>query len=200
MNNKNDTWNTEPYSLSVNVISCIIVLYFLFQTKHLRSFLLVFGLLMFDIMHLFSRWVHITDGLQITITYVIAMTTNFLFLYNIYKYTGKTPSNLLLGTIFAIFVTDIYFFFNMSFVYYLFTQILLLFVIIFYYFSAVKKLMDPFFYLFVGLILTTYAVFLNETYNNKKIIEIYPEFPYHLVIEILVTISNHLFVSSFSQL
>ena len=82
----------QPYSVSINFISTLIVLYFLFKVRTLHAFLLLFSLLLFDISHTFSHFIHIKPGIQITLVHVLAYFLNFAFFYALYKYTKKLPS------------------------------------------------------------------------------------------------------------
>jgi uncharacterized protein YhbP (UPF0306 family) len=195
-----ESWAAQPYSTAVNIISCAVVFYFLLKAKTRHAFLLILSVLVFDAIHTFSHFVHVAKGVQITMVHICAFTINLLFLNALYRYTKKSPSALVISILFAIFICDVYAFFNLPFLYYLFTQLLFFLVVISFYFSTIKKIMSPHFYLFISIIFIVYLLFVNEAYNCKKMLTFWPDFPYHMIIEFLVLGSNYLFVKSVALL
>jgi len=187
----------QPYSVSINFLSTIIVLYFLFKTQTLHAFILLFSLLLFDLSHTFSHFIHIKSSIQITFVHVLAYILNFAFLYALYKYTNKSLSLSLI--IFLIFILsfDIYAFFNLSLLYYIFTQILFFFSIFIYYYGFLSKSMKTRLNILLILIGIIYLGFINEAFNCKKMLELYPNFPFHAIIEILILFAVYFFCLTF---
>jgi len=187
----------QPYSVSINIMSTIIILYFLFNTRTLHAFLLLFSLLLFDLSHTFSHFIHIKSSIQITLVHVLAYILNFAFLYALYKYTNKLPSITLSIFLLLVLTFDVYAFFNLSLLYYLFTQILFFFSIFIYYFGSLSKSMNKNLNILLCLIGVIYLGFINEVFNCKRMLEIYPSFPFHAIIELIILFAIYFFSLTF---
>jgi len=187
----------QPYSVAVNLCSTLVVLYFLCKTQTTHAFLLLFSLLLFDISHTFSHFTHIKSKLQITLVHVLAYLLNFAFFYALYKHTNQVPSMLFLLFLFCIVSFDVYAFFNLSLLFYIFTQILFFFSVFFYYYSALTSNMKRrlnILLFFIGLV---YLGFINEAMNCKKMLTRYPTFPFHAIIECIIFIAVYFFCLTF---
>jgi len=195
--NPKNTLFAQPYSVSINFISTIIVLYFLCKTKTIHAFLLLFSLLLFDLSHTFSHFTHIKSSLQITLVHVLAYILNFAFLYAFYKYTNKVPSIPFILFLVIVLSFDVYAFFNLSLLFYIFTQILFFFSIFIYYYRFLSKNMKKRLNILLLLIGIIYLLFVNEAYNCKKMLEMYPNFPFHAIIEIIILFAVYYFSLTF---
>jgi hypothetical protein len=190
----------QPYSVSINFLSTLIVLYFLFKTQTLHAFILLFSLLLFDLSHTYSHFIHIKSSIQITLVHVLAYILNFAFLYALYKYTNKLPSFQLIIFLILILSFDIYAFFNLSLLYYIFTQILFFFSIFIYYYGSLSKSMKKRLNILLILIGIIYLGFINEAFNCKRMLEIFPNFPFHAIIEILILFAVYFFSLTFYKI
>jgi hypothetical protein len=174
----------QPYSAFFNLVSCFIILYFLLRTKTKSSKLLLFSILLFELFHTVSHCVHLNNNSQIIITHLLAYFVNFCYLFALYKYSNVIPNNIFLFILFMIILFDIYAFNNLPFIFYLFTQFLIficLFLYYYKYFSYDIKNRIPLIFILTLLIL---LLFLNESYNCKKMLRKYNWFPFHVFIEI----------------
>ena len=190
----------QPYSVAVNTISVVTVLYFLCKTKTTHAFLLLFALLLFDISHTFSHFVHIKSKLQVTIVHVLAYLLNFAFFYALYKHSRKVPTLPLLLFLGAVLSFDIYAFFHLSLLYYLLTQIVFFFSIFCYYYGALQKGMQKrlnLLLLFIGLV---YLGFVNEAFNCKSMLARFPRFPFHAIIELIILFAVYYFCLTFYKI
>jgi hypothetical protein len=187
----------QPYSVSINFLSTLVILYFLFKTRTLHAFILLFSLLLFDLSHTYSHFIHIKSSIQITLVHVLAYILNFSFLYALYKYTNKLPSFPLIIFLIVILSFDIYAFFNLSLLYYIFTQILFFFSIFIYYYGSLSKNMKKRLNILLILIGIIYLGFINEAFNCKRMLEIIPNFPFHAIIEILILFAVYFFSLTF---
>ena len=193
-------WFAQPWSVAVNCISVLMVVYFLCKTKTAHAFLLLFLLLLFDISHTFSHFVHVPSKIQVTLVHVLAYLLNFAFIYALYKHTKKAPTLPLVLFLAAVIAFDIYAFFNLSLLYYLFTQILFFFSIFFYYYGALHKGMKnnlKMMLVFIGLV---YAGFVNEAFNCKAMLAQFPNFPFHAIIEIFSLFAVYYFCQTFHKI
>jgi hypothetical protein len=190
----------QPYSVSINFLSILVVLYFLFKTQTLHAFILLFSLLLFDLSHTFSHFIHIKSSIQITCVHVLAYILNFAFLYALYKYTNKLPSFSLIIFLIVVLSFDVYAFFNLSLLYYLFTQIIFFFSIFIYYYGSLSKNMKKKLNILLILIGIIYLLFVNEIFNCKRMLGMFPNFPFHAITEILILISIYFFSLTFYKI
>ena len=190
----------QPYSVTINVISSLVVLFFLLKTRKLHAFLLLFSLLLFDLSHTFSHFVHVKPGVQVTLVHVLAYFLNFSFFYALYKYTKKIPSKLFIVFLIFILSFDIYAFFNLSLLFYLLTQILFFFSIIIYYYKSLSTFIKKKLNVLLVIISIIYIGFINESFNCKNMLQKFPNFPFHALIEMLILGAIYFFSSSFYKL
>jgi hypothetical protein len=190
----------QPYSSLANLINCVIIFYFLLQTKHTYTFLLLFVILCFEAFHVFSHSIHILGSIQINITHALSYCINFAFLFFFYNYVKKLPSiPFILFYVFLIFC-DIYAFCNMNVVYYIFSQALLFLSVLFYYYPLLNRTMKEKINIIFVIIISIIILFLNEKYNCEKMLDVYPHFPWHILIEILGIILFYIICSNFYKL
>jgi hypothetical protein len=190
----------QPYSALFNLINCVIILYFLLKTKQTYTFILLFFILCFELFHVFSHSIHITGPIQINITHILSYCINFAFLLFFYNYTKKLPSIwFIIFYIFLIFL-DIYIFCNMNVVYYIFTQALLFLSVLFYYYPLLPQSIKDKIIIIFFLVILIILLFLNEKYNCEKMMYIYPDFPYHILIETIGIFLFYIICSNFYKL
>lgn len=190
----------QPYSSLLNLINCIIIFYFLLKTKHYYTFILLFSILCFELFHVFSHSIHIKGSIQINITHLLSYCINFAFFYVFYNYVKIIPSIwFLIYYIFLIFF-DIYTFFNMNVVYYIFSQALLFLSVLFYYYTFLAKNIKNKINIIFFLVFLIILLFLNEKFNCAKMMSIYPHFPYHILIEIIGIVLFYIICSTFYKL
>jgi hypothetical protein len=196
----NEKGISQPYSVIVNAINCLIILYFLLQTKNIYTFMLLFFILCFELFHVFSHSIHIQGPIQINITHILSYCINFSFLFLFYNYVKKFPSLwFIIFYLFFIFV-DIFTFLNMNVVYYIFSQALLFLSVLFYYYPLLPKNLKNSIHIIFFLVIMIMLLFLNEKYNCKKMLEFYPHFPYHTIIEIIGIVLFYIICSNFYKL
>lgn len=190
----------QPYSALFNLINCLVIIFFLFKTKHVYTSLLLFSILCFELFHLFSHIVHIQGSIQINITHSLTYLMNFAFFNVFYSYTKKLPGYEFIIYLILLVCFDIYSVLNLSIIYYLLTQSLIFISLLLYYFPLLPDFIQKSIYqiiFFVGLII---LLFLNEKYNCEKMLEFYPQFPYHIFIEIIGIVLFYIICSNFYKL
>jgi hypothetical protein len=190
----------QPYSAFFNLINCCIILYFLLKTENIYTFILLFSILCFEAFHVFSHSIHIPGSLQINITHLLSYCINFSFFYLFYNYTNIFPSIYFIIFYLMLICFDIYSIFNMNVVFYIFTQALLFLSVLFYYYSYLPKHIQNSIYYIVFLVFLIILLFLNEKYNCKAMLSMYPYFPYHILIEIIGIILFYIIASNFYKL
>jgi hypothetical protein len=190
----------QPYSVFFNLITCSIIFYFLMNTKTNPSFLLLFCILIFESFHVFSHIVHIPGSMQINITHLLTYFMNIAFFYLFYSYTKKLPSYEFITYMCLLVILDIYTFYNYSFIYYLTTQSAIFISLLMYYFPLLPKFIQNSVYKIIFFVSIVIVLFLNETYNCKNMMAFYPDFPYHIFIEIIGIVLFYIICSNFYKL
>lgn len=190
----------QPYSTMANIVNSLIIFYFLLKTKENYTFILLFCILCFELFHVFSHSVHIPGSIQINIAHMLSYCVNFAFLFFFYNYTKKIPSGWFILFYVLLIVFDIYVFCNMDVVYYISTQSLLLLSVLLYYYPLLSKSIKNKINIISFLIILVIILFLNEKYNCKKMLSIYPHFPYHVLIEIVAIFLFYIVCSTFYKL
>jgi hypothetical protein len=174
----------QPYSALLNAMNCVMILYFLVQTKTLPTTLLLFSIFCFELFHTFSHSIHIRGSIQINITHFLSYCINFAFLFFFYNYTHKFPSFMFLFYYLCFIVIDLIIFFNLNIIYSIFSQALLFLSILFYYYPYLSYSIQTQIHILFFFVLIIMGLFLNEKYNCKKMLDFYA-LPYHSLIEIV---------------
>ena len=190
----------QPYSLFFNLINCIIILYFLLQTKNNYTFMLLFLILCFELFHSFSHIVHIKGSIQLNIIHLLTYLINFAFFYLFYSYTKKFPNKIFILYLIVLVCLDIYSLFNLTIIYYLSTQSIIFISLLLYYYRLLPKIIQNSIYQLILLIGLVILLVLNETYNCERMLEFYPHFPYHIFIEITGIVFFYVICSNFYKL
>jgi hypothetical protein len=195
-----DGFFAQPYSAIANIITCLIILYFLLKTETIHSFLLLLSILCFEVFHAFSHVVHIEGSMQINITHILAYSVNIAMINLFYHVTKVFPSNLFLGLIACLVALDLYTFFNFNIVYYLITFLLIFISILFYYYSLLPNYIQNSIITIFFVEILVVLLFLNESCNCQSMLEFYPEFPYHIFIELAGMYAFYVICSNFYKL
>lgn len=180
----NENGIVQPYSAFVNIINCIIIFYFLIKTETIQIFFLLFCIFLFELFHVFSHVVHIKGAIQTNIIHSITYLVNIAFLIVLYKYTNRFPSNIFCIYLIFLVCMDIYSFFYLPVMFYILCQSAILISLLIYYFSLLPKFIKTCIYQIIFFVIIIILLITNEKYNCKKMVDINPDFPYHIFIEI----------------
>lgn len=192
---KKNSYFKQPYSSLVGILTIIMIFYFLLKTKTAQGFILIFSILLFELFHTYSHIDHFNSiETQTKIVHSLVIFINLSLLCALSKYSNKDVSIYFVLFISLILLFDFYALYNLSIGYYIITQIIVLFSIIFYYLKSITKIFNI--KLLLGLFLIVYLGFMNETINGEYLLNNYPNFPFHAVLEILLFVLIYNFVSS----
>ena len=186
----------QPYSALLNAINCIMIAYFLLQTKSLSSTFLLFSIFCFELFHTFSHTIHIPGSIQINITHFLSYCINFAFLFFFYNYTHLFPSVMFIFYYLCFIIVDLIIFFNLNIIYSIFSQALLFLSILFYYYPYLSFSIQTQIHILCFFVFIIMGLFLNEKYNCKKMLDFYP-LPYHSLIEIVGILLFYIICSTF---
>lgn len=190
----------QPFSAIANIITCFIILYFLLKTENVHSFLLRLSILIFEAFHAFSHIIHIAGMMQINITHALAYFMNIAFFNLFYHTTGVFPSYIFLVYMICVVAFDLYSFFHLGFIYYLATSSLIFISLLSYYYRLLPSFIQKSIWLIIAVILVIIGLFFNESCNCGKMLEFYPDFPYHILIELIGMYLFYVICSNFYRL
>ena len=189
----------QPYSASINIVSCFILLYLLSQAQNIEIQFFILSLFIFQAYHAYSHmfWsnnenslVHVYTIHSISYLIIIALVIAISFI-------TKQPPNI--PIIFSVILLDIYILYNyIGTVYNAISGINIWVVVLitglwnFRLPDVVKRLLPILIMLFAVII----ALFFNEKYNCDAMMTAY-QFPYHIAIEIMGLIISSLFAYIF---
>ena len=175
----------QPYSAFTNLITSIMIFYFLINSLHTRSFFLILSFLFFELFHTFSHSIHIPGNIQMQITHSLSYLINFSLFYFFYNYTKKIPNIEFIILYLLIIALDIYSVIKLPMIFYLFTQAALFLSILFYYKNAIPKRLQDNFYILLFLVFTIIALFINEMYNCTTLLNINETYHFIYLLKLL---------------
>ena len=189
----------QPYSASINVLSCIILLYLLSQAKHLEIRLFIASLFVFQAYHAYSHMFWNDNEHSLEHVYIIHAISYIIIvaLINAISFiSGELPN---IPIIFTAILLDIYILYNYIGTVYNAVSGINIWVIVLITGlwnvklpTVVRQLLPILLMLFVVII----VLFFNEKYNCEYMIASYV-FPYHIAIEIMGLIISSLFAYIF---
>lgn len=189
----------QPYSASINVLSCIILLYLLSQAKHLEIRLFIASLFVFQAYHAYSHMFWSDNEYSLEHVYIIHAISYIIIvaLINAISFiSGELPN---IPIIFGAILLDIYILYNYIGTLYNAISGINIWVIVLITglwnvkLPAVAKQLLPILLMLFAVII---ALFFNEKYNCSAMMDTYV-FPYHIAIEICGLIISSLFAYIF---
>lgn len=189
----------QPYSALLNAVNCVMILYFLVQTKTHYAAILLFSILCFELYHTFSHAIHIPGSIQTMISHFLSYCINFAFLLFFIQFTNKVPSYAFVLYLLLLTLFDVYSLFYLSIVFYIVSQAIIMISLLAYYYPFLPKIIQNSLFKIIGLISMVILLFLNEKYNCKKMLDVY-SLPYHTMIEIVGIFLFYIICSTFYKL
>jgi hypothetical protein len=189
----------QPYSTTINLFLCGIILYFLVKSNNFYSKMFLASVLLFNIFHTFSHTVHIKflkNG-QFYLTHFSAIISTLLFIFLLNHITKKKINSMQFYTLLFLYLFDLVLIIqNVSHIYNIITFLILLFLIMIFYYKFLSdniKTNIIYIILFSSLVLF-FQIF--EIFNCQYILENF-NFPFHIMTEISASIPIYLLCNSF---
>lgn len=189
----------QPYSASIDILSCIILLYLLSQAKHIEIQFFILSLFIFQAYHAYSHMFWNEDEHSLEHTYIIHASSYLIIIALIIALSfisGNAPN---IPVILAVILLDFYILLNyIGTVYNAISGINIWVVVLLTGLwnvklpTDVKQLLPILLLLFVIII----VLLFNEQYNCDAMMNAYP-FPYHTAIEICGLVISALFAYIF---
>ena len=189
----------QPYSASINILSCIILLYLLSLAKHIEIQFFIVSLFIFQAYHAYSHLFWNSDEHSLEHTYIIHASSYLIIIALITAISfisGEAPN---IPVIFAAILLDFYLLLNyIGTVYNAISGINIWVIVLITGLwnvklpTVVKQLLPILLLLFAVII----GLFFNEKYNCEAMMNAY-SFPYHIAIEICGLVISSLFAYIF---
>ena len=179
--------NSQPYSTTVTAIISMIVMYYFIVAKTFPSKLFFFSLLIFNIFHTLSHYVHIENlkNTQFLITHYAAIFSSFTLLYLFYKITNFVPPVYVSLLFILLYSFDtILAFFQFSHIWNIATFVIILLSICFCYYNHLNSAMQENLKWVAALTLLTLLIQILEINFCQLFLKNYPDIPFHLLVEI----------------
>ena len=189
----------QPYSASINVLSCIILLYLLSQAKHIEIQFFILSLFIFQAYHAYSHMFWNENEYSLQHVYIIHATSYIIIIALITAISFISGEIPYIPIILAAILLDIFILYNyIGTVYNAISGINMWVIILITGLWNVKlpefvKQLLPILLMLFGVII---VLFFNEKYNCDAMMNAYP-FPYHTAIEICGLIISSLFAYIF---
>lgn len=190
----------QPYSAFVNLLSCIVIFYYLCKIKHFYSFFLIFFIFCFQLFHMFSHCFHIPGFFHIFSIHSLSYCINISLLYALYIKTKKSFTTEFILFLMLFVALDIYSLLNLSLIYYVICQSVIFLGILFYYYHVLPVFIQEAIKWVFFLIIFILILEQNEINNCHYMLSMNSSFPYHIVIEFSGLILFYIVCSRFAKL
>jgi hypothetical protein len=184
----------QPYSFAINMVSIIIIIYFIFKATNTYTKITFLSLLLFQSSHTFSHGFHIGNRELQLITHITAIILASSLFYMFYNITGTLPGNTIIIILLTILAGDIYLTIKKApFIYTFLTQISIFIITILAYYGSFTSHIQNSIKIIIPLTILISLLVINETINCNHMLSKYPNFPFHIFVEttgiiILITI------------
>jgi hypothetical protein len=189
----------QPYSASINIVSCIILLYLLTQAIHIEIQFFILSLFIFQAYHAYSHLFWNENEYSLQHVYIIHATSYIIIIALITAISFISGELPYIPIILAAILLDIFILYNyIGTVYNAISGINMWVIILITGLwnvklpEVVKQLLPILLMLFAVII----VLFFNEKYNCDAMMNAY-QFPYHIAIEICGLIISSLFAYIF---
>lgn len=182
----NENSVSQPYSTSINVILCLLILYYLSKSENFYSQLFLFSVLLFNAFHTFSHFTHIKGeyNIQFLFTHFSAIFATLCLLLLFQKMTSmKLESSYLYSLILLYVIDTLLIIYGVSHIYNIILFIIILSMIMILYYPYTPTKVQTNIKYIIGLSLITLFCQIIEIQYCKKMLEFIPGFPFHLIVE-----------------
>jgi len=174
----------QPFSFGVGIITIFILSWFIYNAKTIESKVLLTSLLLFELFHVYSHFVHVQDFIQSRIIHGLAYLVNATLLWALSSSTQHFPSPWFLLLLTGIIALDIYAYFNFPLSAYVSTQILLFATITLYFLRWIPTTIKQWIPWLICAMILVIILEINEQINCTSLMQWAPWFPWHIFIEL----------------
>jgi len=192
-----NSWIMQPVSTAINLISCIILYYYVILSKSLQVKLLLSSFIAFQLWHAFSHAKHIDSLIQSNMAHILLYVISILLFWTITFLLQKKLSVMMIILLFIAILFDMYIWLYVRGIWMIISGLFILILIMgIHYPNFPKYFKTATIWLILGTCILILVVY-NEKKNCKKMMQLI-KFPYHAFIEIigllLFTVLSHYLV------
>jgi hypothetical protein len=188
----------QPWSAFVTCGLCLVVGYYFLKARNFASKVFMFTLLIFNISHTLSHMFHIKGLIQFYATHFSAIASSIALTYLLQEKTEKKPNWSLLGSFYFIDLGLILA--KAPHIYNIITFVFILMYIIYYFYTELDpKIQEKckwIAYSSLGVLMFQ----ILEILFCKRLLDWYPEFPFHVVVELSGVVPIYLLSETFYSL
>jgi hypothetical protein len=183
----NENSVSQPYSTSINVILCLLILYYLSKSNNFYSQLFLFSLLLLNTFHTFSHFTHIESEyhIQFLLTHFSAIFGSLCLLLLLQNITGRSLDLYYIYVLSLLYFIDVVLImYDVSHIYNIILFIIILCMIMILYYPYTPTIVKTNIKYIIGLTLITLFFMIIEVQYCKKMLEFIPGFPFHSIVEL----------------
>ncbi len=170
----------QPFSSIVNFVIVMLLVYFFMKAKSIQLKYVFASFILFELWHTISHMTFIDGSVQQNVVHFLAYNLAFVTLYAILGLTKSSLEIYQILLLIAVVIIDIMVYMYYGGVYIILTGTLLFIVVL----VCIYNMMPSFVIYYVIALLGLSLLFINEAVNCKWLLQKWPNFPFHIFIEI----------------
>lgn len=169
----------QPFSSVVNLIIVLFLMYCFIQARSLQLKYVFFSFILFELWHTMSHMIFIAGNIQQSVVHFLAYNIAFGTLFAL-LYLSKSSLNIHQIVLLAsVVLFDIIIYMNYGGIYMILSGTLIFIAILLCVYSKYSTFISYYIIGLIGLAL----LFVNEAVNCKWMLQYWPNFPFHIIIE-----------------
>jgi hypothetical protein len=180
-----NNWMQQPYSVLVNLGIISIILYYISKTKTWPQFGILASILLFELSHTFSHFIHIPGRAEFLVTHGLSFIVLVSIFILFYYQTKRYPPDAVMSIIAMLVALDAWVIYQkMAFLFNILTFITIFFLVLgFYYFYLPSDKKKTLFHLVLASLFFL-VIEINETFHCQQMLAWFPGFPFHILVEL----------------
>ena len=173
----------QPYSTMINLITAVILSYYLIIAKTIEIKLVLFTFIIFELYHAYSHFTHIKGKVQSNIIHLLWYFL-FISILIVFRKINKNKNDWIYLIIVIIIIVDlIIWYINNSFYMIASGLFILIVIVVSHYHLFTPGLKERLNYLLIGTFILI-LLFINEKFNCDYMQKTF-KFPYHIFVELI---------------
>lgn len=170
----------QPFSSAVNIFIVLFLIYCLFQAKSIPLKYVFFSFILFELWHTMSHMIFIAGNIQQSVVHFLAYNIAFGTLFAL-LYLSRSSLNLhQIMLLVSVVLFDIIVYMIYGGVYMILSGTLIFIAVLLCVYSKYSTFISYYIIGLIGLAL----LFVNEAVNCKLMLQYWPDFPFHIIIEL----------------
>lgn len=169
----------QPFSSAINMIIVLFLIYCFIQAKSIQLKYVFFSFILFELWHTMSHIIFIAGNIQQSVVHFLAYNIAFGTLFAL-LYLSKSSLNIYqIALLASVVLFDIIVYMNYGGVYMILSGTLIFIAILLCVYPKYSTFISYYILGLIGLAL----LFVNEAVNCQWMLQYWPNFPFHIIIE-----------------